>query len=92
MLVYYSAYFMGSPWGGFPGQDIYDVQSGIGKTFNTLMFDRPHKSVLKAPFRRLDPLTIKSKQPAEFGRKLAAFEASPSWKKIPGLVWTALRS
>jgi hypothetical protein len=92
MLVYYSAYFMGSPWGGFPGQDIYDVQSGIGTTFNMLMFDRPQKSVLRAPFRRLDPLTIKSKRPAEFGRKLAAFEASPSWKKIPSLVWTALRS
>ena len=92
MLVYYSAYFMGSPWGGIPGHDIYDVQSGIGKTFNTLMFDRPQKSVVKAPFRRLDPLTIKSKRPAEFGRKLAAFEASPSWKKIPSLVWTALRS
>jgi acyl-CoA reductase-like NAD-dependent aldehyde dehydrogenase len=92
MLVYYSAYFMGSPWGGIPGHDIYDVQSGIGKTFNTLMFDRPQKSVVKAPFRRLDPLTMKSKRPAEFGRKLAAFEASPSWKKIPSLVWTALRS
>ena len=92
MLVYYSAYFMGSPWGGFPGQDICDVQSGIGKTFNTLMFDRPQKSILRAPFRRLDPLTIKSKRAAEFGQKLAAFEASPSWSKFPSLVWTALRA
>jgi hypothetical protein len=91
MLVYYSAYFMGSPWGGIPGHDIYDVQSGIGQTFNMLMFDRPEKSVIKAPFRRLDPLTVKSKRSAEFGRKLAAFEAHPSWKKVPGLTWTALR-
>jgi hypothetical protein len=92
MLPYYSAYFMGSPWGGFAGQDIYDIQSGIGTTFNMLMFDRPEKSVVKAPFRRLDPLTMKSKRPVEFSRKLAAFEARPSWKKVPGLAWTAVRS
>jgi acyl-CoA reductase-like NAD-dependent aldehyde dehydrogenase len=92
MLVYFSAYFMGSPWGGIPGHDIYDIQSGIGKTTNMLMFDRPQKSILRAPFRRLDPLTIKSKRAAEFGQKLAAFEASPSWSKFPSLVWTALRA
>jgi hypothetical protein len=92
MLVYFSGYFMGSPWGGFPGHDIYDIQSGIGKTANMLMFDRAQKSVVRAPFRRLDPLTIKSKRPAEFGRELAAFEACPSWRKLPSLVWTALRS
>jgi hypothetical protein len=57
-----------------------------------LMFDRPEKSVVKAPFRRLDPLTMKSKRPVEFSRKLAAFEARPSWKKVPGLAWTAVRS
>lgn len=91
MLVYYSGY-VGSPWGGLPGQDIYDIQSGVGKTFNMFMFDRPEKSVVKAPFRRLDPLTVKSKRPVEFARKLAAFEAQPSWKKVPGLAWTALRS
>jgi hypothetical protein len=92
MLVYYSAYFMGSPWGGFPGQDIYDVQSGIGQTFNFLMFDRAQKSVVRAPFRRLDPLTVASKRPVEFGRRLAAFEAKPAWTRFPGLVGTALRA
>ena len=92
MLAYYSAYFMGSPWGGFPGQDIYDVQSGIGQTFNFLMFDGAQKSVVRAPFRRLDPLTVASKRPVDFGQRLAAFEANPSWKAFPGLVATALRA
>lgn len=92
MLVYFSAYFMGSPWGGITGHDIYDVQSGIGKATNMLMFDRPQKSILRAPFRRLDPLTVKSKRAAEFAQKLAAFEARPSWSKLPSLVWTALRA
>jgi acyl-CoA reductase-like NAD-dependent aldehyde dehydrogenase len=91
MLAYYSAY-LGNPWGGLPDQDIYDIQSGLGKTFNMLMFDRAQKSVLRAPFRRLDPLTVASRRPAEFGRRLAEFEANPSLKGFPGLLWTALRA
>lgn len=41
-LTYFSAW---APWGGFPGSDIYDIQSGQGFTNNVLMFDRPQKSV-----------------------------------------------
>ena len=92
LLAFYSAYFMGTPWGGFPGNDIYDVQSGIGKNFNFLMFDGAQKSVVRAPFKRLDPLTVTSKRPVEFGQRLAAFEAAPSLKKFPGLIYTALRA
>ncbi len=29
-----------TPWGGYPGQGIYEVQSGIGAVNNILMFDR----------------------------------------------------
>jgi acyl-CoA reductase-like NAD-dependent aldehyde dehydrogenase len=92
MLAFYGAYFMTAPWGAFPGHDAGDIQSGIGKTFNFLMLDRPEKSVIRAPFRRLDPVTIESKRAAEFCRRLADFEASPSWWKLPGLALTALRS
>ena len=92
MLAFYGAYFMTAPWGAFPGHDAYDIQSGIGKTFNFLMLDRPEKSVIQAPFRRLDPVTMKSKKAPAFGRKLADFEARPAWWKLPGLATTALRS
>lgn len=92
MLAYYSAYFMTAPWGAYPGSTIYDIQSGTGKTFNLLMFSRPQKSVTRAPFKRLDPLTVESTRAAEFGKKLANFEANPSWRSLPGLVLTALRS
>ncbi len=92
ILAYYSAYFMTAPWGAYPGHDIYDIQSGIGKTFNSLMLERPQKSVTRAPFKRLDPVTIQSKRPIEFSRKLAEFEASGSLWKLPGLMVTALRS
>ncbi|NIS69494.1 MAG: aldehyde dehydrogenase, partial [Proteobacteria bacterium] len=92
ILAYYSAYFMVAPWGAFPGHDIYGIQSGIGKTFNFLMLKRSEKSVVRAQFRRLDPITVKSKRALEFSRKLAEFEASGSWWRMPGLIWTALRS
>lgn len=91
VFVFYSAYFLVAPWGAFPGHDIYDIQSDIGKTFNFLMFERPEKSVIQAPFKKTDPLTVVSKRAHEFGKRLAYFEASPSWWRLVGLIWTALR-
>lgn len=92
MLAYYSAFFMTAPWGGFPGSDIYDIQSGMGKSYNMLMFSKPQKSVTKAPFKRLDPITVKSRRAPEFCKMLAEFEANPSLWRLPGLVITAVRA
>lgn len=92
MLAYYSAYLMVTPWGAFPGHDIYDIQSGIGKVFNFLMIEGSQKSVLRAPFKRLDPLTANSRRAPEFAKKLAKFNANPTWWKFPDLAWTAIRS
>lgn len=92
MIAFFSAYLMVTPWGAFPGHDIYDIQSGIGKNFNFLMFAQSEKSVIKAPFKRLDPLHIKSKRVIEFTRRLADYEASPRWWKIFGLAREALLS
>jgi aldehyde dehydrogenase (NAD(P)+) len=81
------------PWGAFPGHSIYDIQSGTGKTANALMFEFPEKSVVRGPFHKpIDPLKLTSKRACEFARKLARFEAAPSWARLPGLLWSALRS
>jgi len=92
MLAYYCAYLMATPWGAFPGSDIYDIQSGVGKTFNTLMFARPSKSVVRAPFKRLEPTEVMSKHAVELCKKLAEFEASPSARSLAVLGLLALRS
>ena len=92
ILAYYSAYLMGTPWGAFPGSDIYDIQSGAGKTFNTLMFARPSKSVVRAPFKRLEPTEVTSRHAVELCRKLARFEAQPSLRTFADLGVLALRS
>ncbi|MBN1991135.1 MAG: aldehyde dehydrogenase [Anaerolineae bacterium] len=80
-------------WGGFPGHDIYDVQSGIGVVHNTLMFSRPQKSVIRAPFIfRPTPIWfVTHKTGHELGPKLIKFQKSPSPWQLPSIFWSALR-
>ncbi len=82
-----------SPWGAYPGQDVYDIQSGSGIVHNTLMFDRIQKTVVRAPFRVVPkPAWFPSHETAyEMSRKLTDFEADPSPWKLPGIFWEALR-
>jgi acyl-CoA reductase-like NAD-dependent aldehyde dehydrogenase len=86
------AYLPGTaPWGGFPGHDIYDVQSGIGVINNYLMFDRPRKTVMRGPFIKTDPFLITFRHSSEFGKKYTYYLAAPSIWKLPGMLWTLLR-
>ncbi len=84
--------FLGvTPWGGFPGAQINDIQSGIGFTNNTHMFARPQKSVIRAPFRMpLVPLIINNRHYHTFYEKLAYYEASESLLRLPGVALEAL--
>ncbi len=81
------------PWGAYPGSDVYDIQSGSGVVHNTLMFDRPQKTVVRAPFRMTPkPLWFQSHRTGrEIGEKLTRFEAEPSPWQLPGILWEALR-
>ncbi len=80
-------------WGAFPGHPLYDIQSGTGVVHNTLMFDRPQKSVLRAPFRLFPKpawfVTQGSKASKVFPL-LVEFEAEPSPLKVPAIVWAAV--
>ena len=89
-----AVYFLAmAPWGSFPGQEIANVQSGVGWAHNSLMFSRPLKVVLRAPFMESPPSPFLASR-ARVGRKLAprlvALEAAPSPWKIPGLLWAAM--
>jgi acyl-CoA reductase-like NAD-dependent aldehyde dehydrogenase len=89
-----AGFAMGAPsWGGFPGQDIYDVQSGIGVVHNTLLFSRPQKTVIYAPFRAMPTpawFVTQGKIASKVYPKLTSFEAAPSPWKIPGIMGSAL--
>jgi acyl-CoA reductase-like NAD-dependent aldehyde dehydrogenase len=80
-------------WGAFPGHEITDIQTGIGVVHNTLMFSRPQKSVLRAPFRTFPkPLWFVSKGKAGLKAfpRLINFEAQPALWKLPGIIGPAL--
>ena len=105
--VWVGAAFMLSraAWGAHPGHTLDDVQSGIGAVHNALMFDRPEKTVVEAPFRPF-PRSVATGQLALFpkppwfltnatspetGRRLTEFAADPGAGRLPGLFASALR-
>jgi aldehyde dehydrogenase (NAD(P)+) len=92
-------------WGAFPGHSYTDVQSGIGVVHNALMFDKPQKTVVSAPFRPFPrsvmhgelalfpkpPWLLTNRTSLSTAQKLTAFAADPSVKRLPGLFTSALR-
>ncbi|MFT4977082.1 MAG: hypothetical protein ACI8S6_002987 [Myxococcota bacterium] len=80
-------------WGAFPGHPLDDIQSGQGVVHNGLLLDHPQKSVVRAPFV-ISPTPAwftDHKKNLDLGRKMTAFEANPSWLKMPGIAFTALQ-
>lgn len=92
-------------WGAYPGHRRDDIQSGSGVVHNALLFDRPQKSIVRAPFypfpRGLGhgqtailpkpPWFITNKRAHEVTRQLTYFEGNPSPLKLPGIFLSALR-
>jgi hypothetical protein len=80
-------------WGAYPGHTPRDAGSGIGVVHNSLMFDYPEKSVIRAPFRMWPtPLWFPDhRNLAEVGRHLTAFERQPSWARLPAILSAAIR-
>ena len=82
-----------TPWGAFPGHTAQDIQSGVGVVHNTLMFSRPQKTVVRAPFRVWPkPVWFATHRTAHrLTPKLSEFEAAPSMAKLAGILPLAMR-
>jgi aldehyde dehydrogenase (NAD(P)+) len=92
-------------WGAYPGHTYTDVQSGIGVVHNALMFDKPLKTVVSAPFHPFPrsvrhgentlfpkpPWFLTNKTSESTARQLTEFTAAPSAAKLPALFVSALR-
>ena len=80
-------------WGAYPGHDLYDVRSGIGVVHNTYLLEKTEKSVVRCPFRSFPkpPWFVTHRRSHEVGERLVGFEAAPSFAKLPGIVWAAIR-
>jgi aldehyde dehydrogenase (NAD(P)+) len=93
-------------WGAYPGHTDDDIQSGIGVVHNSLLFDRPQKSVVHAPFfpypRALvhgktsmlpvPPWFVTHRRAHLVTERLTRFEANRSIRHVPGIFAAALRS
>ncbi len=86
-------YLWGTPtWGAFPGHTYRDIQSGTGTIHNTLMFDRPQKSVVYGPFRIWPKPAwfVTNKKAHEILPRCVCLEANPSMGKTLALAFSAL--
>ena len=93
-----------TPWGAFPGHPLNDIGSGRGFVHNTLLFDRPERTLVYAPFRPYPrnllhgsmtllprpPWFVTNKRADKIGRRLVEFQYRPSWLKLPGIFVQAL--
>lgn len=80
-------------WGAFPGHTLDDIQSGNGVVHNALMFGRPQKSVLRAPFRSTPTppwFASELRRGHKVFPRLVDFEAAPSPWKVPAIMLAAL--
>jgi len=87
----FAHYMTNTPWGGYPGSEPYDVQSGIGFVNNPLMFDRVEKSVIYAPFSPLaDPFLANAVNGYLYFRQDTRYHFSPSIVNLLKLVFRAM--
>lgn len=92
------------PWGGFPGGDLQDPQSGIGTVHNSFMLEKTERTIVKAPWRPFPrgllslqfslmprpPWFITNRRQHVLGRLLTEFQYRPGWLKLPRIFMNAL--
>jgi hypothetical protein len=80
-------------WGGYPGAELDDIQSGRDVVHNTYLLERVEKSVVRGPFRPpLKPVWFHTHRTvAQLGPKLAQLMATGDLRKVPGVALAAAR-
>ena len=88
-------------WGAFPGHTYNDIQSGIGVVHNSLMFDKPEKTVLYGPFKTLPralnlappkpPWYVTNKTADTTMKRITKFALKPNILDLPGIFISALK-
>jgi hypothetical protein len=90
--------------GAFPGHTLDDIQSGRGKVHNSFMLEKTERTVIEAPFRpfprslwhgelTLMPAALVYYPPGQeaVAQRLVDFYHRPRWRKLPAILWRALR-
>jgi len=88
-----SLMLMTTTWGAYPGNDINDIQSGLGVVNNVLMFDHPQKSITYSPFiQSPEPMRLNAKNPEIFGDRFVNYQQKPSTPNLLRLMMAAMRT
>jgi acyl-CoA reductase-like NAD-dependent aldehyde dehydrogenase len=79
-------------WGAYPGHPLDDIKSGIGVVHNTMMFDKPQKTVVWGPFTMFPkpPWFVTHKNGHAVAQRITKFEYRPSFWKVPGIALKAM--
>ena len=92
-------------WGAFPGHTDADIQSGRGVVHNTLLLDRPQRTVVTGRFRPFPrawlsgdfhlgpkpPWFVTHRSAEQVGRLLTRFAEKPSFGGLPAIIAAALK-
>jgi aldehyde dehydrogenase (NAD(P)+) len=86
--------FVTPPWGAHPSSSLNDIQSGIGWVHNTPMLEGIEKAVLRHPLTATPkPTYFPSHRSAHrLMSRMTELEEKASWKKVPGVLATAMRA
>ncbi len=84
-------YMTTTPWGGYLGTDIYDIQSGAGFVNNPLMFDRVQKSVVYTAFKPIaDPFLADQSNNYDWFHQDTRYHENPSVGNLFNLIMKAM--
>jgi Aldehyde dehydrogenase family len=80
-------------WGAYPGHTRQEIGSGTGVVHNGFLFDRPQKSVIRAPFRvwPKPPWFATHRTADRLAGHLVRYEATRSPRDLAAIAWYAVR-
>ena len=83
--------FMSAPWGAFPGNTMYDIQSGNGSVNNLFMFEKLQKSVYRAPFKKQPDNTTHTPSYVASTKAIARLFGKPTWANFIRLILASMK-
>lgn len=82
-----------TPWGAHPSSSLEDIQSGLGWVHNTYLLGGVEKAIVFGDLTSSPkPVWFSDNKTGHLlGKRMVAFEADPSWLKLPGILVNALK-
>ncbi len=84
---------MSTPWGGFPGSTLCDIQSGMGGVHNTYLIEGWEKTVLSSPLTIFPkPVWFSThRYPEAVAKSLLHLYLHPTARRVPSVLLNAIR-